>query len=103
MSTPPAPAPARAAAGWLALREPADAAARSTELLEALVALLPRSGLVIHDLGCGTGAMGRWLAPRLPGPQRWTLHDRDSDLLDRVELDRATSPAWTPPIWSTPT
>ena len=27
--------------------------------------------LVIHDLGGGSGAMGRWLAPRLPGPQHW--------------------------------
>jgi hypothetical protein len=36
---------------------------------------------VIHDLGCGTGAMGRWLAPQLPGPQHWALHDRDADLL----------------------
>jgi trans-aconitate methyltransferase len=36
---------------------------------------------VIHDLGCGTGAMGRWLAPRLPGPQHWVVHDRDADLL----------------------
>ena len=25
----------------------------------------------IHDLACGTGSMGRWLAPLLPGPQRW--------------------------------
>jgi hypothetical protein len=25
--------------------------------------------------------MGRWLAPLLPGPQRWVLHDRDADLL----------------------
>jgi hypothetical protein len=25
--------------------------------------------------------MGRWLAPRLPGPQHWVLHDRDADLL----------------------
>lgn len=37
---------------------------------------------MIHDLGCGTGAMGRWLAPRLPGPQHWVLHDRDADLLE---------------------
>jgi hypothetical protein len=36
---------------------------------------------VIHDLGCGTGAMGRWLAPLLSGPQHWVLHDRDADLL----------------------
>jgi hypothetical protein len=25
--------------------------------------------------------MGRWLAPLLPGPQHWILHDRDPDLL----------------------
>jgi hypothetical protein len=38
--------------------------------------------MVIHDLGCGTGSMVRWLAPRLPGPQRWVGHDRDADLLE---------------------
>jgi hypothetical protein len=26
--------------------------------------------------------MGRWLAPRLPGPQLWVLHDRDPAVLD---------------------
>jgi hypothetical protein len=36
---------------------------------------------VIHDLGGGSGAMGRWLAPRLLGPQHWVVHDRDDDLL----------------------
>jgi hypothetical protein len=44
---------------------------------------------VIHDLGGGSGAMGRWLAPRLPGPQHWVVHDRDADLL---ELAVATGP-----------
>ena len=40
---------------------------------------LPAAGrLVIHDLGGGSGAMGRWLAPRLPGPQHWVVHDRDA-------------------------
>lgn len=76
--------PVRAGADWLALREPADAAARSRSLVEALRPLLPRGPLKIHDLGCGTGSMLRWLAPLLPGPQRWVLHDRDADLLDRV-------------------
>lgn len=67
---------------WLALREPADAAARSGELVEVLLQHLPGTGRrVIHDLGCGSGAMGRWLAPRLPGPQHWVLHDRDPALL----------------------
>ncbi|MGZ5403176.1 MAG: class I SAM-dependent methyltransferase, partial [Nocardioides sp.] len=78
--------PVRASAGWLALREPADAAARSTELVEELGSWLPEGELVIHDLGCGTGSMARWLAPRLPGPQHWVLHDRDAVLLDHVDL-----------------
>ena len=68
---------------WLDLREPADAAARSGELAERLARHIPASGrLVIHDLGGGSGAMGRWLAPRLPGPQHWVVHDRDADLLE---------------------
>ena len=29
--------------------------------------------------------MGRWLAPRLPGPQHWVIHDRDPALLELVE------------------
>jgi len=76
--------PVRADADWLALREPADAAARPGELVEELANLLPRGPLEIHDLGSGTGAMARWLAPRLSGPQRWVLYDRDADLLVRV-------------------
>ena len=67
---------------WLDLREPADAAARSTELAERLAQHLPAGPLEIHDLGGGSGSMGRWLAPRLPGPQHWVVHDRDPDLLE---------------------
>jgi hypothetical protein len=67
---------------WLSLREPADAASRARDLVEELRRRLPASGRrVIHDLGGGTGAMGRWLAPLLPGPQHWVVHDRDADLL----------------------
>jgi SAM-dependent methyltransferase len=74
--------------GWLALREPADAVARAPDLVEHLVQHLPATGcLVIHDLGCGTGAMGRWLAPLLPGPQHWVMHDRDADLLEVAVAD----------------
>jgi hypothetical protein len=73
-------------AAWLDLREGADAAARSRELVSHLRPRLPADGhLVIHDLGCGSGAMGRWLAPLLPGPQHWVLHDRDPDLLALAE------------------
>ncbi|AGL17917.1 class I SAM-dependent methyltransferase [Actinoplanes sp. N902-109] len=70
---------------WLLLREPADAAARSTELADQ--AGLPRydGRIVVRDLGCGTGSMGRWLAPRLPGPQHWILQDRDPVLLSYAQ------------------
>ncbi|MGW3662312.1 class I SAM-dependent methyltransferase [Streptomyces sp. NPDC005141] len=76
----------RYAPQWLQLREPADAAARAADLLDPLrirLANRPVRGgdLVIHDLGCGTGSMGRWLAPRLDGAQHWILHDRDPYLL----------------------
>jgi hypothetical protein len=73
----------RVSRDWLALREPADAAARSAELASRLARHLPATGLAIHDLGGGDGAMGRWLAPRLRGPQHWVIHDRDEDLLTR--------------------
>ena len=71
---------------WLALREPADAAARDTELVALLRAALRPGPLEVRDLGSGTGSMGRWLAPRLPGPQRWRMHDRDEVLLALAEL-----------------
>ncbi|MFC9878455.1 SAM-dependent methyltransferase [Streptomyces libani] len=90
MSAPDRP---RFAPRWLELRERADAAARAPELLRPLRAWLaertapagpPGSphGLVIRDLGCGIGSMGRWLAVRLPGPQQWILHDLDPALLE---------------------
>jgi hypothetical protein len=68
---------------WLVMREPADAAARSAELAERLGRHLRAADrLVIHDLGGGSGAMGRWLAPRLPRPQHWVVRDRDAELLE---------------------
>jgi hypothetical protein len=76
---------------WLRLREPADAAARSAELADRLRRYFATAArLVIHDLGGGSGAMCRWLAPRLPGQQHWVVHDRDADLL---ELAVASGPA----------
>ena len=72
---------------WLELREPADAAARSAGLADALAEHLPPGPLVIHDLGGGSGAMGRWLAPRLPGAQHWVVHDRDERLLELAVAD----------------
>ena len=70
---------------WLELRERADAAARADALLPPLRAYLANEErLVIHDLGCGTGSMARWLSARLPGPQHWIMHDRDPVLLARA-------------------
>jgi hypothetical protein len=78
----------RVSRAWLALREPADAAARAPDLVDHLRRHLPATGRrTIHDLGCGTGSMGRWLAPRLPGRQHWVLHDRDADLLAVATAD----------------
>ena len=73
--------PVRAGSDWLALREPSDAAARAVELVEVLRPGLPGDRAEIHDLGCGTGSMARWLAARLTGPQHWVLYDRDDELL----------------------
>jgi hypothetical protein len=82
---------------WLALREPEDARARSRDLALAAAGHLVPGPIVIHDLGSGTGSMMRWLAPLLPGPQTWVLHDWNATLIDRatngfVPLDREGRP-----------
>jgi hypothetical protein len=73
--------------GWLDLREAADAAARAGELIAQLRDRVVAGSWLIHDLACGSGSMGRWLAPLLPGSQRWVLHDRDADLLALAAAD----------------
>lgn len=71
---------------WLALREPADAAARAADLVDEIRRELPAGRrLVVHDLACGTGAMMHWLAPQLPGPQHWIAYDLDDDLLAALD------------------
>jgi hypothetical protein len=86
-------------ADWLALREPADAAARSSELVRFVVrdsSSLSRrdaESAALHsgrhfrrlvDLGGGTGANIRYLSARLPTPQHWTIVDDDAELLARA-------------------
>jgi hypothetical protein len=70
---------------WLALREPADAAARSGRLTQlAGERLLRREIVRVLDLAAGTGANMRYLANRLPSHQAWLLADYDRLLLDRT-------------------
>lgn len=68
---------------WLALREPFDALARSEALAARLVARLPARPRLL-DLGAGTGSLLRWLAPRIPRPQAWTLVDADPAMIEEA-------------------
>ena len=81
--------------GWLALREAADARARSADLVAEILGswpVRPLRPVRICDLGCGTGSTLRWLAPRLPGPQHWRLLDRDPALLEEAALLEERTP-----------
>ncbi len=70
---------------WLALREPVDHRSRAADLMGPLADWLEsRPNRRVLDLGSGTGSNLRYLAPRLPGEQQWTLVDRDAALLDRA-------------------
>jgi SAM-dependent methyltransferase len=70
---------------WLALREPADTAARSESLTRLASARLGLRGRVrAIDLACGTGANVRYLAGRLPLSAAWTIVDHDQALLDEA-------------------
>ncbi len=72
---------------WLAMRESADARARDGSLASALVERRPAGrGLRVIDLGSGSGANLRYLAPRLGFEQRWTLVDNDLALLESAPL-----------------
>jgi hypothetical protein len=81
-------------AEWLALREPADRAARSANLTRAVLDALPRDGLQrILDLAAGTGSNLRYLrsagfertrptnAPGAKAETDWLLVDHDPSLL----------------------
>lgn len=79
-------------AEWLALREPADIAARSARLVRLVADHLTGRTVRILDMATGTGANARYLAARLPRSQDWLLVDRDENLLSAAVIDaRLTS------------
>lgn len=70
---------------WLDLRESIDHRSRARSLLPDLRTWwVAREASRVLDLGCGTGSNLRYLAPRLPGPQTWTVVDHDAELLRRI-------------------
>lgn len=72
-------------AQWLAMREGADAKARSDRPVHALNNWLRDSPAAsIIDLGCGSGSNLRWLAPRIAVRQHWQLIDNDQRLLSQA-------------------
>ncbi len=74
------------AADWLALREPADHAARAPGVTAAAVRFLDdRPAPQVVDLGCGRGSNLRFLARHLPASTRWHLVDNDAGLLAELE------------------
>ena len=70
-------------AEWLALREPADIAARSAAVTSFVTGTFAQhSSVRIVDLGSGTGSNVRYLSRHLPQGQHWQLVDNDATLLD---------------------
>lgn len=67
---------------WLALREPADHAARNPQVLAAVGSYFAdKASLSVLDLGCGAGSNLRASYAALPDRQHWTLVDHDAELL----------------------
>ena len=81
-------------ADWLSLREPIDHRSRAGRLIEPLVdAWTRRRWSRVLDLGSGTGSNLRYLAPRLPPGQEWTLVEHDPlhlHTLARLAVPRGT-------------
>lgn len=77
-------------ATWLALREPADHAARDAGLLRA-AANAAGAAPVIVDLGCGTGSTLRAFEGEFGQMPEWRLVDNDPTLLDQAAQAAAGS------------
>lgn len=87
-------------ADWLRLRAGADIRARARDLPSLLRPRLAlHNPLRVLDLGCGTGANLRALAPDLGETQEWLCLDADQRLLDQIAPEtgawcRATGYTW---------
>ena len=74
-------------ASWLAARVAADGTAREATVSTLLPRLTehvrpgPDTDVRMIDLGAGSGANQRWLAPRLPFRQQWVHVDHDPSIL----------------------
>jgi hypothetical protein len=83
---------------WLELREPLDQAARSKELTVHFIEALNSSPEpVIMDIGGGTAANFRMLAPQIARNQHWQLIDHDPTLIQHsfiAVIDWAHSRGW---------
>ena len=81
---------------WLALRAHADTRAR-VQSLESLTrdALAQRARGTLIDLGSGSGANCRYLAPRLGDARPWLLVDNDAVLLRQAEASCRPLPGVT--------
>lgn len=78
---------------WLALREPADTAARSVSLTRSVVGAISGTAPVrVLDLATGTGSNLRYLADRLPANQQWLVVDRSATLLGAL---RSRMQSWS--------
>lgn len=72
-------------ADWLALREPADHAARARDLAERFLGIVrARGGGAILDLGCGAGSNIRYLQKLGARPEDFIGIDSDPALLARA-------------------
>ena len=76
---------------WLSAREPVDLRARNATVRDAFLTHLavrkgsdPTRPLVLLDLGAGTGATLRALAPHIAAPQAWRLAEHDPALIARA-------------------
>jgi hypothetical protein len=77
-------------ASWLAARVAADTMAREATVSTLLPQLTehvgpgPDTDVRIIDVGAGSGANQRWLAPRLPFRQQWVHLDNDPSILSQT-------------------